>query len=504
ELSERIKQVELLNKIGMKIVSVSDLDNLLETVAAYAKKFLGYDNCAIFLIEGTDLILKSTYYFPKQYRGMKIPVGKGVVGKCIQKKELINISDISKCKFYIPSGLKRIQSEIALPIIYGKQPLGALTIESTKKEAFTKEDERMLGILSSQLGVAINKVRLTQSRFKEMELLRQAGLKIVSNIDLDKLLSIIVNLVRESLGYDNCAIFLPQGKKLILKAQSHFPKKVLGLEIKFGEGIVGRSAKRKKVINIGDVPKCDFYIPSGLKGIQSALALPILYENRLIGILATESRKKEAYRNEDVNVLTILSSQIGVALRNAEMLGELKKMSITDSLTGLYNYRYFRMRLEQETLRARRYNRNLSLILIDLDNFKMINDTFGHLKGDEILIAIAQLLLKNIRKLDSSSIMKEVEIDIPVRYGGEELMIIQPETPLQGAITAAKRLRTLIKKEINRKIRLIKENGKQLKVSGSIGVASLKTREKSDDLIKRVDQAMYEAKKRGKDQICWK
>jgi diguanylate cyclase (GGDEF)-like protein len=336
-----------------------------------------------------------------------------------------------------------------------------------------------------------------------MELLHKAGLKIVSNIDLDMLLSTIVNLVSVNLGYDNCAIFLPIDNRLVLKAQSHFPEKVLGLEIKIGNGTVGRCAQDKEVINIGDVPGCDFYIPSGLKGIQSAIALPILYENRLLGVLATESQKKNTYQEEDVRVLNVLCSQMGVALRNAQMLAQLEKLAITDGLTGLYNYRYFSKRLEQETERARRYKRDLSLVLIDLDNFKMVNDIFGHTKGDEVLVEISQIIIDNVRKTDHSSIMKEVAIDIPVRYGGEELMILLPETHLEGAINAAQRLNMLIKERVNIKVPLIKDDGEQLFVTGSFGVASLRPDEKAEDLIKRVDQAMYESKNKGKDQVHW-
>ncbi len=503
DLSKTVKQMELLHRIGLEIISVLDLDKLLSVVAKSTKKILGYDNCAICLPEGEDLVVKTSYHFPQGVIGMKIKMGEGVVGKCAQEKETINIGDVSECPFYIPSGLEGIQSEISVPILFGEQLLGVLTIESTKKEAFTEEDEQVLGILSSQLAVAIRNVSLSLSKYKEMELLHQTGLRIVSKIDLDHLLTTIVNLISENLSYDNCAIFLPYDDKLILKAQSHFPKKVLGLEINLGEGIVGRCAKEKEVINIGDVPNCDFYISSGLKGIQSALALPIFYENHLMGILATESSKKDNFNDEDIRLLNILCSQMGVALKNAEMHAELKKMAITDSLTGLYNYRYFYSRLEDEILRSIRYKRDLSLIFIDLDNFKMINDIFGHLKGDEVLIEIARLLLDNIRKLDCSTIMKEVEIDIPVRYGGEELMIILPETPLKGAVSAANRLKDLLKEEINRKIPLIKENGEKLYITVSMGVASLKSNEKSMELIKRVDQAMYEAKKRGKDQIYY-
>ncbi len=498
---EQLRQMELLHLIGIKIISVFDLDALLTTVAQGTAVNLGYENCAIFLTQGNNLVLKAAYDFPRKMWGTKISIGEGVVGMSAHKKKIINISDISKCSFYISSGLKNIRSEIAIPITWAKQFLGVMTIESTKKNAFSKDDERILGILSSQLGVAIRNVRLTQSKEKEMALLHRTGLKIVSKMELDKLLSTILNLIRKSLGYDNCALFLPVNNRLIVKAQTHFPKRILGMEIKTGEGIVGRCAKTKKPVYIPDVLRCTYYIPSGLEEVQSALALPILYENRLMAVLATESRTLNAFSEDDLRLLGILSSQIGVALRNAEMHEELKRKVITDSLTGLYNHRYFISRLEEEAIRARRYKRELSLILIDLDDFKLVNDLFGHLIGDDVLIAAAKVILNNTRKTDKSAIMKNIEIDIAVRYGGEEFMIILPETSLKGALIAAERLRQLLKEGISSSVRLVQANGEQMIVSGSFGVACLREEETSEDLIKRVDQAMYEAKKRGKDSV---
>ena len=494
--------MKLLHQIGLKIVSVYELDKLLFSAVNLTQKFLGYDDCAIFLIEGGKLVLKALTGFPKEVLGKEIPFGKGVVGKCAEKREIINIGDVSKCSFYIPFGRKSIKSEIALPIIFGEKLLGVLTIESSEKNAFSKEDEETLSILCSQIGVAIQNIKMTESKIREMELLHQIGIKIVSKIELEELLFFVVNLVKDNLGYDFSGIFLPVGKKLVLKAHSIGEKTHLGLEIKFGEGIVGKSAENKEIINIGDISKCKFYIPSELKGAKSALAIPILHNDRLFGVLAVESKEKNAFKEDDIKLLKILCSQIGVALRNAEMHAELQRLAITDSLTGLYNYRYFRTRLEQEITRAKRYGRPLSLILIDIDDFKFINDNFGHLKGDEVLIAIARLILDNIRKVDSVSIMKEVELDIAVRYGGEEFMIILPETPLEGAISAGERLRKLIKKEVNERIPLI-YNGRRFMITGSVGVASLKEGDTSNDLIKRVDSAMYEAKKKGKDQVCW-
>lgn len=320
----------LLHKIGLEIVAASDLDRLLAILVKQSRQILGYDNFAIFLVEEDALALQATTYLSKSVLGLKIPFGKGVVGTCGLKKKPLVIDDVSKCSYYMRSGLEGVQSEIATPIFFGTQLLGVLSVESTRKKAFSREDVWMLGILGSQLGVAIRNLQQTRARIREMELLHKIGLKIVSKIELDELLRTVVDLMRDSLGYDYCGFFVIVNEKLILKVHSIPGDKDLFREIPFGEGVVGTCAERKEIVNIADVASCDFYIPSGLKGVKSSIAVPILFEGKLLGVLGTESRVRGAYTRDDERLLRILCAQIGVAMRNAEMLSVMKEMIPTD------------------------------------------------------------------------------------------------------------------------------------------------------------------------------
>ena len=196
---------------------------------------------------------------------------------------------------------------------------------------------------------------------EQLKLLHDIGLEIVSETDMDSLLTVLTKLTRHILGYDNCGIFLLEDEDLVLKAASCQPEKISVTKIRIGQGIVGRCAESKKIINIKDTTACDFYYYSGLENIQSEIASPIIFNSQLLGVITIESTQKHAFSKEDEMVLSILSAQLGVALRNAQMLDEFKKIAVTDGLTGLYNYRYFRERLDEEILRARRYQRELCL-----------------------------------------------------------------------------------------------------------------------------------------------
>ena len=163
-------------------------------------------------------------------------------------------------------------------------------------------------------------------------------------------------------------------------------------------------------------------------------------------------------------------------------LAQLRELAITDNLTQLYNSRHFYAQMENEINRYNRYQRPLSLLLIDVDHFKEYNDTHGHLEGDKVLYQIAQLIQSCLRTMDSA-----------YRYGGEEFTVILPETPCKAAMAVSERINNLVKNELF--IENIQQN-----LSVSIGVTEYKSGETTIEFMRRADQAMYVAKKSGRNQ----
>ena len=171
--------------------------------------------------------------------------------------------------------------------------------------------------------------------------------------------------------------------------------------------------------------------------------------------------------------------QVRIAIENAKLYRELKYISTTDALTGIYNYRYFTQTLDSEIARAKRYKRNLSFLMIDVDQFKPYNDALGHLEGDKLLKSVAKTIKQNVR-----------ETDVVCRYAGDEFGVILPETDLaQAKITAEKIRRKVSELPVNRPISL------------SIGVAQHTSGADRHDLIRRADSHLYAAKQNGKNQI---
>lgn len=229
-------------------------------------------------------------------------------------------------------------------------------------------------------------------------------------------------------------------------------------------------------------------------GIKSIVVLPVFYKDTVIGTLFLRtSRASRSFTKDEIMFCDTVASTSANALYNAFLYEksedekvQLGKLAITDFLTGLYNTRYLYHRLEEEFSRAHRYNIPLTCLMVDIDLFKRINDTYGHKTGDNVLKEFAQLLKKNVRKSD-----------ILARYGGEEFIILLYNTSKEESVSEAERLSHCVK---NHKFKSLK--GKQI-ISVSIGVATYphKHISTSDELITYADTALFKAKNKGRAQI---
>ncbi len=222
--------------------------------------------------------------------------------------------------------------------------------------------------------------------------------------------------------------------------------------------------------------------------VRQLLSVPLFQKGQVSGALAVMNKEAdEAFSQEDINTLSTLAVHAAVAIDNARFFEEKEKQAVSDSLTGLWNHRELQKRLSDEVERASRYGKAFSLLMIDIDHFKAVNDTHGHLVGDAILKAIVGVIRNNIRKPD-----------MPARYGGEEFAVILPETNGENAKIIAERIRAEIDKNP-----LAAPTGYPIHLSVSVGIASFPldagTRE---DLIRSADQALYFAKEAGRNSVC--
>jgi diguanylate cyclase (GGDEF)-like protein len=219
--------------------------------------------------------------------------------------------------------------------------------------------------------------------------------------------------------------------------------------------------------------------------ISSILCYPLVNKGETIGVFELLNKTTGAFTREDQAMIEMMLNPLAVAIRTVEMFENSERLTITDDLTKLYNYRYLMTYLQADVKRCLRYKKKVSLLFIDVDGFKRINDTFGHLVGSQALAEMGQVFRRIVR-----------ETDVVGRYGGDEFVIVLPETPLNGAMVIAERIRKKVEE-----CEFVAQN-LSIRLTVSLGVANCpKHTLTAEGLIKKADAAMYRAKELSKNSI---
>ncbi len=260
-----------------------------------------------------------------------------------------------------------------------------------------------------------------------------------------------------------------------------------GLRSRFGEGLIGTAAERTRPMIVSDAARftsCGEHEPAA----ESWLLYPIISQHKVLGVAQWTRPASMPFTPEDAALLEGLVPQVGVAVESLRARNKVRDLAATDGLTGLYNHRRIGEMLRDEMKRAQRYNRPLSLLMLDLDGFKSFNDYYGHPSGDALLRNVAQILRSGVRAVDKVG-----------RYGGEEFIIVMPETHKDDAFLLAERIRVAVEDQ-----GFIVVAGEEIHRTVSVGVASypedgLNPRE----LVQRADEALYRAKHSGRNCVIW-
>ncbi|MFH1093116.1 MAG: sensor domain-containing diguanylate cyclase [Candidatus Omnitrophota bacterium] len=269
--------------------------------------------------------------------------------------------------------------------------------------------------------------------------------------------------------------------------------KNMNLPIEPASGIIAQTVINKNAFEITDkkakmqVGKKDPLF--ALLKMEYFISMPLIAKNRVVGVMLVDNLySKKSITKDDIWKLNMFADQAGLAIENSQEFEKTLILSNTDRLTGLWNYGYFQHQLAEDVKRANRFNRHLSLIMLDIDLFKNFNDTLGHIAGDKLLQEIADILKISCR-----------EVDIVSRYGGEEFAIILPETFKEKAYSSAERIRVSTAAHQFH----YKEGTPAKRITISIGVASFPHDASTAlDLISCADKALYAAKKTGRNRVC--
>jgi diguanylate cyclase (GGDEF)-like protein len=368
---------------------------------------------------------------------------------------------------------RRLQSEIQR-LLEAAQRLGSGDF-SVEVPAEGNDEFAALGkefnSMARQLQARLEELQRERERLEDA--IRRVGQSVAAGLDRVGVLEIVVQTAVEGVGAAaGRASMRGENNKLIEVARTGEPEA-------FRRAL---HAAEAAVIDAGQVAEIQL-------GGASALAGPLGANeagDQVIGIVSI-ARGDHAFTPAERELFAYLTNQASVSVENVDLHETVQKQAVTDELTGLFNHRRFQEVISAEVERARRYGQEMGLIMLDIDNFKQVNDTYGHLQGDFVLREVARVLRQSSR-----------EIDEPARYGGEEMAVALPQTDLEGAYQFAERVRQAVEAL---ELPLPSGDG-MLKVTASFGVASLATADHADKdaLVAAADRALYEAKRTGKNR----
>jgi len=304
---------------------------------------------------------------------------------------------------------------------------------------------------------------------------------------LDHLIDFVIQKACDILESKRCSLMLlndSTGELCIKGAIGLSHRLIKKVKLKIGEGIAGIVAQKGEPLLVEDIDQEKDLERKTRRGYKtkSFMCVPIKFNQKVIGVVnitGKQTKNGTVYTTLDLNILMAIVRQAAVAIENTNMIKELEYLTVTDPMTNLYNYRYFIRALDHEIKRMKRVPRPLTLLMMDIDDFKMYNDQYGHPEGDHLLREISRALCESLR-----------EVDIICRYAGDEFSVVLPETSLKNA--------KFVAEKILEKIKVLKL---KKAVTVSMGLALCQENVDRRDLIMKADSALYEAKRKGKNQV---
>lgn len=351
---------------------------------------------------------------------------------------------------------------------------------------YMRKSERRLMKLFDTLNMRTAELERSQA---QLEVIYENTRTLAAILDPDGIVKEVMRIMSKTLGYQYCGIAQrDRWGRFYYRARSEAGRNNYQfLSIRPEDAaLINRVATLTEPIRLREVASRDDYKSLNAK-TESAMLVPMVVHSQSKGVLVAESPASDYFSDRDVDQLVSVARSAALALENAELHKRTEELTVIDELTGAYNYRYFVHKLEEEKKRALRYELPLSIIMVDIDWFKKINDSYGHESGNDVLRSLSRIIKQCIR-----------DVDIFTRYGGEEFAIILPQTPLAEAERIGERIRS----QVETTVMEVNEE-RELKITVSVGVSAYPENGKShEELVSLADQALYRAKGSGKNLVC--
>jgi diguanylate cyclase (GGDEF)-like protein len=482
-------KIAVLYDAGQAVLSTFDLDEVLQRILAIARDYFHLPNVAILLLDKETQRLSVRSQIGWDSGKDKISLGRhdGITGASVLKKLPVYVPDVSQDPRYICAA-QSTRSELAIPLMVRDEVVGVLDCQSDRLDHFDDETVELLTLFSTQASIALQNARLyslERQRARQLEAINTIAQESTAVMELEDLLARVCAVIHEAFQVSHVSLLLREESDLVMRAHEgtltpcvqkggRFP-----VDQQPWSGVIGTSG----TIIEKDLSSAPEQVRL-FKESASRMSIPLISFGQTLGVLTLHSSQPNAFRESELQSLESVADICANSIQNAHYVERVKQLAYLDGLTGIFNRRFFELRIMEEIERARRYGTGMAVIMADIDQFKNLNDEFGHLLGDEVLRQVSSLFHQQLRK-----------IDVVCRFGGEEFAILLTQTNAKQATAIAEKLRRLVAG--------YQFPGVPRRVTISAGVAAFPAHGTTrDEMVRAADSGLYAAKQAGRNRVC--
>ncbi|MDQ3127882.1 MAG: diguanylate cyclase, partial [Chloroflexota bacterium] len=494
------RQLEVLQAASARLSRAEGSQAVARAVVEETGRIIDYHNARVYVLEASGDLIPIAFegrvgaYEQVDFEVLRTTLGVGFTGWVALHGEPLLVRDANDDPrgASIPGTDDVDESMLVVPMRYDDAVVGVITLSKLGLDQFNEHDQRLLSILADQAATALESARnLARSRALagELRLLLDVSSQLAVSLDRREVASILARHLATLMGVDECAISAWDRPNQRVASLGYHPIQPDELKPFFditAYPLTRRVLEDQVVIRVDTTdPTVDPAEAALLEaeGMRSLVMLPLIASGESIGLVELFSSGLIELGEDRLSLARTIANEASIALENARLYEEARALADRDPLTGFFNHRYLHERFGQEAVRASRTKSPLSLLMLDLDDFKLVNDTFGHLLGDEVLRWTAEMIRRTLRASD-----------VPARYGGDEFAVLLPDADHHEAVRTAERLTdAFATSSYSRDGRLL------VPVSVSIGSATFPVDGRTAaELIAKADDGLYRVKRAGR------